>query len=759
MPLEVYPQLSPRLIISDEVELTMQELVDQANDWESLPANGSYPHLVESNGKVDLGGGTLTGINAILQNAVLGFAQITAVVSAGTVTSVVTGFETRRLKDSAATFVSDNVQPGMIVLNESDLSIGTVIQVIGEDELLHLRLGGGVSNDWEVGDGYRIWDVQQRNAGGGNLAAVNDLGSAIDPIHPTFGTHVTRTAASGSTINDVQLQTATKYLIESLRPDHGAFGSIWYWDPISGNDANDGVLPSSAVKTWAAVNALVVAGRNDSVYVINESGAQLVINDRIVMNKAGTHVRADGSVVFMPTSGTAPVIDVSADNCSIEAFTAVALPGVTHCIRVVGCDGFRANDFRLIGSGTGAPTCHGVEIDGGDSHLLESRFLIEEVSGDGVLVGDATDVHVSYGRVSNVGGWGVEITSTTPGDCHDVNVDHVYVDTCGSGGIHVGSGVEDAVISRDSYVSPRMLVRTLDEGTRTQHALVDEQAPIRALAHKVENLRSTHSSTGRVVYWDPVDGDDSNSGETPSGAVKTWTRAHDLVDDYGEDTIQAVAPPQASVTVGPIAISKNYVHLRGPGGRFKIVSPDDTSDAITVTGNNCEVSYLSARTQTSGTPRRGISATGGDVLINAVDVDQGAGDGIYLEGDNNRVRNCVVDGLGGDGILAHDCGDATLERNRVRNCTGWGVYLEATSPGATHGTTLADNDVYDCAGGYVGQDTDVAGTHSMGPVDHASADENLTSTKAEKRLAGTDILIIDKDVVGGTITDVELVRA
>ena len=195
----VLPYLSPRLIRveSPSTEVTLQDLHDTLRAWEDSVDGETYDVLIQSSGKEPLGGGVFVGVTSALQNALVSFAARTTSVSTGNVTTSNVAGES--LIDAAATFVTDGIIPGAWVVNFTDLSCGTVLLVVSETELLVETMADGTDNQLTIGDVYKVWNVIQCDAAGGNLTAVDGVGASIDPIFPTMGTQPVRAAASSST--------------------------------------------------------------------------------------------------------------------------------------------------------------------------------------------------------------------------------------------------------------------------------------------------------------------------------------------------------------------------------------------------------------------------------------------------------------------------------------------------------------------------------------------------------------------------------
>lgn len=96
MAIKVYPELDPRVIevLSPITDITIQDLTDQIKDWEDEPSSLTYPKLVSTAGKQDLGGGAFVGITATLQNAKISFTarpspdEILCTITAGNLVAI-----------------------------------------------------------------------------------------------------------------------------------------------------------------------------------------------------------------------------------------------------------------------------------------------------------------------------------------------------------------------------------------------------------------------------------------------------------------------------------------------------------------------------------------------------------------------------------------------------------------------------------------------------------------------------------------------
>lgn len=204
MAIQVNPTISPRIItvpLIDGNSLTMQELVNQARNWEDEQVNLSYPFLLSASGKQDLGGDVKVGITVQLNNAKVAFEADTDPVSAGTSTSINSGV---KLTDINAHFISDGVEGGAFLENGSDKSICTVIRVESETVLHHTQLEEGTNNTWEVNDLYRIWNVRQCFLTGGNCTAVDINGNSMSAVFPTAFTQIVLSTSSSATLQELE---------------------------------------------------------------------------------------------------------------------------------------------------------------------------------------------------------------------------------------------------------------------------------------------------------------------------------------------------------------------------------------------------------------------------------------------------------------------------------------------------------------------------------------------------------------------------
>lgn len=212
-------QRSPRTaeVASPSTSLTMQDTIDTLRKIEDGFSTGlAFDKLVNASGKDDLGGGVFVGITVSLQNLKVAFEPRRTPAESGTVTTASgTPIETIHggeitFVDTAADFVTANIEPGSLVINFTDQSIADVVRVDSSDTLTTRILANGADNTYQVGDVYQVFNIVQCELFGGNLVAVDDNDSTIPAVLPTAFTQIVRTSSSSATLQEqVDIQYAS----------------------------------------------------------------------------------------------------------------------------------------------------------------------------------------------------------------------------------------------------------------------------------------------------------------------------------------------------------------------------------------------------------------------------------------------------------------------------------------------------------------------------------------------------------------------
>jgi len=266
--------LSPRIITVADTsdEITIQDLHDTLRDLEDEPDTMIYPTIISTGGKETLVGSTSVSLTATLLNARLSFAARKGSHSTGTITTPdATGIT---LRDGAADFVGDGIEPGAWVMNLTDGSLCSVLVVVDQYTLLTDGLGDGIDNEFGASDSYEVRNVVQCTVSGGNIVAEDILGDPLSPILPTAGTQVLIAAASSAT----QIESGVSGLtneesIQLLGLPSADEVSDQVWDEALANHTIIGTYGSEL-----ATKADIAAGSATS-YVTASSGTIIDGND------------------------------------------------------------------------------------------------------------------------------------------------------------------------------------------------------------------------------------------------------------------------------------------------------------------------------------------------------------------------------------------------------------------------------------------------------------------------------------------------
>lgn len=191
---------SPRIVsvAAPSTEVTLQDLVDTLRGIEDQLDQLDDFHILNADGRQDLGGGDEVGITLELQNAVLQFEDRTVPDSTGSITTGDVNGET--LIDIGADFVADAILAGAIVYNENDGSLASVIEVVNLTTLITRPLTNGADDQYDISDTYRVHNVIACVVKGGNLVAVDAVGDPADPLRSSLHTRISAEKATSAAL-------------------------------------------------------------------------------------------------------------------------------------------------------------------------------------------------------------------------------------------------------------------------------------------------------------------------------------------------------------------------------------------------------------------------------------------------------------------------------------------------------------------------------------------------------------------------------
>lgn len=221
--------LSPRIITipAPIIEATIEDLQDTLLDLEAQEEGMVWPHLRNTSGGESLGGGVSVGLTMELQNAQLQFEGRTVATENGTCTA--NDSTGTILTASGGQFVTNGVTRGNTVFNATTGSMGTVLSVTSETELISQQITGGARTTWVNTDLYSIYSNVQCNISGGNLVAVDDVEAELSPVLQSPNTNVVRTSSSSATLQNQELLQISTFT--------GRDGLGISWDPAAGTDS------------------------------------------------------------------------------------------------------------------------------------------------------------------------------------------------------------------------------------------------------------------------------------------------------------------------------------------------------------------------------------------------------------------------------------------------------------------------------------------------------------------------------------------
>ena len=181
-------------------EMLMQDYIETLRKQEDTFRGMTEARLTDAAGKEDLGDGVSVGITVSAQDLLLAFApQTTPAISSTVDSSPVSPITSRQIMiDASVDFVAAGVVRGSLLINFTDQSIADVVAVDSATQLQTRLLTQGIGNTYDASDVYKIWNIVQCNAKGGNLVAVDDLDAVISPILPTAFTQVLLSASSSA---------------------------------------------------------------------------------------------------------------------------------------------------------------------------------------------------------------------------------------------------------------------------------------------------------------------------------------------------------------------------------------------------------------------------------------------------------------------------------------------------------------------------------------------------------------------------------
>lgn len=304
-------------------------------------------------------------------------------------------------------------------------------QPLGATEFVGITLV--LINDWRIAFEARLGpDTILCSVRGGNLVAENIYDN--NPIKPTAFTQVVISQSSSPTIIQADSDYSALHLIESLRGNHSALGSIFYWNPTSGDDANAGTTPATAVATFAQAQTLATAGNNDVIFALStDASGVTTTTETISITKAGLKLRGPGySFQIVPSTFGSSTVDISADSAELSGFyISTAGGGTDNGITATG-DNILIKDCWVKDA-----TGNGIDISSTTRSTIDT-CAVEDSSGNGINIGASTDLSIFKQCIISGNTDGVDISGASVLD--NIFENNLIYNNTGIG-IDIGTGV------------------------------------------------------------------------------------------------------------------------------------------------------------------------------------------------------------------------------------------------------------------------------------------------------------------------------
>lgn len=329
-------------------------------------------------------------------------------------------------------------------------------------------LGGGsyigitleLVNDWRIAFEARSGpDTTACTVSGGNLVAINQYGN--NPLKATAFTQVNIAQSSSPTIIQADANYGMLYMLESLRGRNRSVGVIWYWNPTSGNDSNDGLTPSNAVATFNKAQTLATAGAGDIIFALaTASGGITTVTEKLAITKSSLKVRGAGyQFQLAPTTAGAATVDISGDSVEFEGFyVSTANGGTDDGIAITGDNALIKNVW------VNGVTGNGLRVTSSARSQIENS-AIENSTLAGISIGDTTSrTKVSQCIVSGNGANGATVSGT--GITDTIFENNLIFNNTGYG-VDIGTGVTRTGVRLNHTFSGNTVAATRDLGTGT----------------------------------------------------------------------------------------------------------------------------------------------------------------------------------------------------------------------------------------------------------------------------------------------------
>ncbi|HCR36237.1 hypothetical protein A2130_04870 [Candidatus Woesebacteria bacterium GWC2_33_12] len=347
--------------------------------------------------------------------------------------------------------------------NLNNLDYGHIANAYGKQALgagSYIGVTLELINDWRIAFEARSGpDTIGCTISGGNLVAINQYGN--NPLKATAFTQVNIAQSSSPTIIQADANYGMLYMLESMRGRNRSVGAIWYWNPTSGNDSNDGLTPSNAVATFNKAQTLATAGAGDIIFALATAvGGVATTTENINVTKASLKIRGAGyQFQIIPSSPGSPTVNITGDSVEFEGFyIGTAAGGTDNGIEITGDNALIKNVWVKEVTG------NGLQVTGSTRTQIENS-AIEDSTLTGIKIGASTSrTLIKQCILSGNDADGVDLGGTSITD--NIFENNLIFNNTGYG-VDVGAGVIRTGVRLNHTFSGNTLGATRDLGTAT----------------------------------------------------------------------------------------------------------------------------------------------------------------------------------------------------------------------------------------------------------------------------------------------------
>ena len=240
-------------------------------------------------------------------------------------------------------------------------------------------------------NGWRIvpQSAHHRLTISGNLYT-EPFGDSVTDVVPGYNVVVEMSVSNlvDSSVARLEIENIQR-LIENLRPHHTGTGNIFFWNPVSGSDLNDGQTPSTACQTFAYIHDNLVTdyGHDIIMAMPATTGAATVTTapEAITITKNYLFLRGPGRDFEIDTTGIGGV--------------------------AVGIDGKGVEVSGLRIKTAPASTDDALHIEG--DFALVKNVWIEQCGGDAIGINNSTNSIIEGGYFKAYKGHGINVGNST----------------------------------------------------------------------------------------------------------------------------------------------------------------------------------------------------------------------------------------------------------------------------------------------------------------------------------------------------------